>query len=504
MPQRFMPLLTKWFTSLLLTGSQKDKCVERIMAPVFDSSDLAAQGNAFLVLVQACTLFTLKDKKRHHPKYLDLVARINELLIRDRREDLVLFLFHVVVSGASLDQEQLFVIDECCTDLFERVGKNVERAMQFALLLLSYHTDTLTERSLNRPTGYRGYMFQAAHYVVGAAANRVPRQEVPIKRWLLLLLDATTRRENDEIDRIIWLLIRMFASAFDHGRINIIDRVPNAQELRTMEVPLQVTDVHRQNCLWVTAKQKVAVDRIVLKFQRPPEALAQTRATLAWFSDNEQGLWVRTNALWKLVVEQPLRGIHTQGDLIRISLSPLFVMLGISDLTFFSRGRGFTNVRVIVRRTHYSGVHWLDFEGSLANGALHIPDELFANAWQVAPVVLARMLHMVVIHSLYQLVAEPSESSSKSKTGSRREGLYLGREVVVVPHVRTLQPGQQASQTAKEAARASLGIELPRGVTFVQGHMRAGVIVPQDSSSSQSPRAGRHSYDDKLFRSLLE
>ncbi len=502
MPQRFMGLLSKWFTSLLLTGSQKDKLVERVMEPVFVSSDLATQGNDFLILVQTCAVFTQQDKKRYHPKYLDLVARINEFLIRERREDLVLFLFYMVVKGSSLGQEQVFVIDECCTDLFERVGKNSERSMQFALVLLSYHAQTLTDRSLTLPTGYRGFMFQTAHYVVAAAANRVPRQELPIKRWLLTLLDETIRRENDEIDRVIWYIIRMFASVFDQGRINITDRAPTQQELAAMQAPLLVDDLNNENRFWVTVKQKSAVNRIVQKFQRQPEALAQTRSTLAWFSDHEQALTHRTTTLWQDVVKNPRRCLHTQGDLIRISLSPLFVMLGISEVTLIPQGGGFSRVRVIVRRTHYSGVHWLDFEGYLLNGTLNIQDELFANAWQVAPIVLGRMLHMVLVHSLYQLVAEPAEPSAKSTTSSRREGLYVGREVAVVPHVRTLQPGQQASQTAKEAARASLGIELPRGVTFVQGHMRAGVIVPQESS--QFPRAGRHAYDDTLFRSLLE
>ncbi len=503
MPQRFQDTLRTWFTSRLLMGGKKTKMIERMMSEIFRSSSLMERGNVLATLIQTCLVFApVGEQKVFLDKTEDLFTRISEQLIERDAEAVALCIYYLSFRDiGSLGVEQYTMLLLFMEQFFIACAKSVDRACKFALMLLRYRDATSFGEHASQVDIS---LFESARQLVTVAANGLPTPGLmPIKQWILVLLDEAARRENEIVDRLLFGVLQMFALHLPRSEVHVESRPVTKADIDAVHNrrPVEGNDAR---CFWVLPRHMPVMARIHRLYALTGEHVARVNQVMMWFQNNVASIQRTCTRLWHDIRNTPRRTLHPNGDVIKIGVTPC-ALTGITSVTLFSQGTGFDRVRVVFDRMNPGGIHGYEVEATLVNGNLQFPDPLVVNHLAIPEHTFGVLLHTIVVDALYQIVVEDPQPHSASHPSTRRRSNRLaeGRSFEVRAHLMRLPSGKKPTPDAVVRAQAVFGNSPQPGFTFRVSHIRAGRLVTGEEGSGNSPRQGRHPYTDENIFALL-
>jgi hypothetical protein len=456
-----------------------------------------------------------RRKKENYQACDSVWACLSTMLFDNNRLDIILaclsyFYFGSEEKSASTPTD-LYVEAQTriLLELVRSTGLNIERSMKFALVLLEHYA-LCVEQSYVEPQKIvgRGNTGIAAYIIIMTSAASPFHEHFPTRDWFSNILVA---QQTSEAEKEVWIslvtvitnggrklpVIKTYIPELLDNRPDIVAEIEESIQAITYDPAVLehpaiavVRDEKRIFNKWLAENDKVNSAKIEQKLH-----------IIEWYRRNKDRLLEDQAVKMEAISKHPRRGLRPKGlDHIEVHVAPL-QQAGIRSVIFYPKGK-------------FPHVHLELVVKLLTTHLCRVPAELEDFKLQINPNILGKdifceeadlrgLLEYVIIHVLYQIIAQPTPARTKRKLtsgGRAANSEDEKRSSLIRAHLRTLRDGFEPSETATEESKSQFGWdELPPGFTFVRCHFRGGAL--EFDLSTPPPVA---IYNDEVLLSVLQ
>ncbi len=388
-----------------------------------------------------------------------------------------------------------------------QVGVSCDKALSFALSIISTWEGDLrhgpvrpdqleNNHSVELMSGALGFLQDSINEAPllqeGELGEEVVNLKQAQKAWLERIIEAlpTSYAAEEILSSLLhiaaFVLHQPWYEAFDDYDDHPEEACSHPGFLRAKEeLPEKDLEVLRERAAYTFQPCLRIQEPFATKFRewrdRHREQMLKKRETgertINWFKENSHEIEQQFDRRTQAILGKTLRTLRPNGeDSVEVGVTALR-NAGIRGFVFRPEGYTFPDTRVdIVVRQETPTL--ITFRTELRNLELKVHPEIVIRGEHADEVeTLAALLEYTVVDAYFRIIAANSivrERHSWHKTG--QDGQNVTREVNVRSFPRRLRIGQKAGEEARKAYYESFGRDLPPGMTFVKGFIRAQVI----------------------------